>query len=185
MIIVEPQEITQEYDDRKSTTERTLSAPWGLLVRPSSFLTSALPPINKRWLNPSSYLRQVTGPFSLSGNLSLAVDEFEWKLPQEIPKKKTNLCPSSDWFVRKITYLMVKTMVSCRLSLKPIQWVLFKTPKFRPRGFSSLPGAHHQANEADHSEAGGRQLRDFRLWILGRKRRVLGFSPGRCDVRFF
>ena len=26
------QEITQEYDDRKSTTERTLSAPWGLLV---------------------------------------------------------------------------------------------------------------------------------------------------------
>ena len=88
------------------------------------------------------------------------------EIPQEIPKK-TNLCPSSDWFVRKITYLMVKTMVSCRLSLKPIQWVLFKTPKFRPRGFSSLPGAHHQANEADHSEAGGRQLRDFRhgSWV--------------------
>ena len=39
-------------------------------------------------------------------------------------------------------------------------------PKFRLR-LSTLPGAHHQANETDHSEAGGRQLRDFRhgSWV--------------------
>ena len=63
------QGITQEYDDRKSTTERTLSAPWGLLVplhhfshqltfhRPFHFLFTTLVATRLcRCLLPSDYV---------------------------------------------------------------------------------------------------------------------------------
>ena len=40
---------------------------------------------------------------------------------------------------RKALYLMVKTMVSCRFSLKPIQWLLHNQPETpRKNGGSSV-----------------------------------------------
>ena len=50
---------------------------------------------------------------------------------------------------RKPLYLMVKTMVSCRFSLKPIHWYIQNIPKYQPMGAPEAPsiafGSHPKA----------------------------------------
>ena len=85
------------------------------------------------------------------------------------------------WFIelddgkiyRKPLYLMVKTMVSCRFSLKPIHWLMLRHPIF-PRlrtgrwAFEAIPQPLRRAGDASHYQTAGELI--FKRWNVGRER---------------
>jgi len=75
-------------------------------------------------------------------------------LPEDYPAERAS-CHIIGWwenFNRKTLYLMVKTMVSCKFSLKPIQWVLLLQLQ------GKIGGSSHPATKVPDLEGTDRGL---------------------------